>query len=71
MLRICFHIPILYDYHDFASVIMKLFTRGGKYCSTSAERSEACVLQYFPPQVSNFIITEAKVMIILLFLSIS
>ena len=39
------------DYYDFASVIMKLFTRGGKYCSTSAKPSEACILhvQSFPP----------------------
>ena len=28
---------------------MKLFMCGGKYCSTSAKRSEAWKLQYFPP----------------------
>ena len=34
-------------------MIMKLFTRGGKYCSTSAECSKAHMLQSFPPQVQS------------------
>ena len=48
------------EYHDFPSEIMKLFTCGGKYCSTVAERSEACMLHYFPPNVNNVIIALAK-----------
>ena len=47
-------------YHDFVSVIMKLVKCGRKYCSTSAEHSEARMLQYFPSQVNDFIITLAK-----------
>ena len=39
---------------------MKLFMHGRKYCCRSAEHSEACMLQYFLPQVNNFIITQAK-----------
>ena len=59
-IRNCGLVFISCIFRQLCCVILKLFTCGGKYCSTRASLRLALVLQYFPPHVNNFIITLAK-----------